>query len=51
VSADAVQLCREAHRRGMRVIVDLVVNHTSAGRPWFLSAPGAVDAPYGDWYE
>lgn len=48
---DFVQLCREAHRRGMRVIVDLVVNHTSAEHPWFRSAARALDAPYRDWYE
>ena len=34
----------------MRVIADLVVNHTSAQHPWFQSARSSPDSPYRDWY-
>ena len=40
----------EAHRRGIRVIADLVVNHTSDRHPWFQSARGAPDSPYRNYY-
>ncbi len=33
--ADLLQLAEDVHRRGMRVIVDLVINHTSDQHPWF----------------
>src|SRR6478735_6608156 len=35
---------------GMRVIVDLVVNHTSKDHPWFKAARSSRDSPYHDWY-
>src|SRR4029079_17831827 len=41
---------RTAAHRGMRVIVDLVVNHTSDEHPWFRSARSSPDSPYRDWY-
>ena len=46
---DFERLLEEAHKRDMRVIIDLVLNHTSARHPWFQSAltPGS---PYHDWY-
>jgi trehalose synthase len=47
---DVVNLVRAAHDRGMRVIVDLVVNHTSADHPWFRSALEGKDSPYRDYY-
>ena len=40
----------EAHRRGLRVIVDLVLNHTSDQHPWFQSARSSPDSPYRDYY-
>ena len=39
-----------AHERGMRVIVDLVMNHTSADHPWFQASREDPDGPYGDCY-
>ncbi len=47
---DFVRLCREAHRRGMKVIVDLVMNHTSWQHPWFLLSSSRTPGPYRDWY-
>src|SRR5690348_3028208 len=50
---DFGQLVREAHRRGMRIIVELVVNHTSDQHPWFQRArhakPGSVFRDYYVW--
>jgi len=40
----------EAHGRGLRVIADLVVNHTSDKHPWFQNARSAPDAPYRNYY-
>src|SRR5690348_14265911 len=52
---DFGQLVREAHRRGMRIIVELVVNHTSDQHPWFQRArqakPGSVFRDYYVWSE
>ncbi|MBC7929164.1 MAG: maltose alpha-D-glucosyltransferase, partial [Rubrivivax sp.] len=39
-----------AHARGIRVITDLVVNHTSDAHPWFKEASRAPDSPRRDWY-
>jgi maltose alpha-D-glucosyltransferase/alpha-amylase len=39
-----------AHRRGIRVIADLVVNHTSADHAWFQASRTEPQGPYGDWY-
>jgi len=47
---DIRRLLDEAHRRGIRVIMDLVVNHTSDQHPWFQSARSAPDSPHRDWY-
>jgi maltose alpha-D-glucosyltransferase/alpha-amylase len=40
----------QAHQRGMRVIADLVMNHTSSDHPWFQASRAEPDGPYGDWY-
>ncbi|MBM9595714.1 alpha-amylase family protein [Roseitranquillus sediminis] len=45
-----VDFSRAAADRGMKVIVDLVVNHTSTDHPWFRSACESEDSPYRDWY-
>ncbi len=47
---DFVEVIRTARDRGMRVIVDLVINHTSDRHPWFLAAKRSVDSPYRDYY-
>lgn len=47
---DFLRLMEEAHQRGIRVIVDLVLNHTSSQHPWFVSARDDVNSPYRDFY-
>ncbi len=47
---DFVELIHQAGNRGMRVIIDLVVNHTSDEHPWFQSARRDPASPYRDWY-
>lgn len=47
---DFVEFTHAARQRGMRVIVDLVVNHTSDQHPWFQSARADPRSPYRDWY-
>ena len=48
--ADFDRLLEECHRRGMKVIMDMVVNHTSIEHPWFKSALSSPDSPYRDYY-
>jgi len=38
------------HARGIRLLMDLVVNHTSDGHPWFVEAKKSKDNPYRDYY-
>jgi maltose alpha-D-glucosyltransferase / alpha-amylase len=47
---DFVDFMHEAAEYGIRVIVDLVVNHTSNQHPWFQSARSDPNSPYRDWY-
>jgi glycosidase len=46
---DFQRLMDEAHQRGIRVIVDLVINHTSTQHPWFQAARDTTST-YRDWY-
>ncbi len=46
---DFQRLVQEAHQRGMRVIIDLVMNHTSSQHPWFQSSQDP-DSQYRNWY-
>jgi glycosidase len=47
---DLVEFIRGAKDRGMRVIADFVVNHTSNQHPWFVEARKSKDNPYRDFY-
>ena len=47
---DFAELALEARERGIRIVLDLVVNHTSDQHPWFQSAISDPDSPYRDWY-
>jgi maltose alpha-D-glucosyltransferase / alpha-amylase len=47
---DFAELVHQAGNRGLRVIIDLVVNHTSNEHPWFKEACSSPDSPYRDWY-
>ncbi|WP_128545892.1 alpha-amylase family glycosyl hydrolase [Larkinella soli] len=47
---DFKRLVDEAHRRGIRVIMDFVINHTSSRHPWFQEACKSRENPYHDWY-
>lgn len=47
---DFKKFIAEAHLRGMRVITDLVLNHTSDQHPWFQAARQGQDNPYHDYY-
>ena len=47
---DFKKFVNAAHERGIRVIADLVVNHTSDQHPWFQEARRSPDSPKRDWY-
>lgn len=47
---DFKQLLDAAHARGIRIIIDLVLNHTSDQHPWFQEARRSVASPKRDWY-
>ncbi|HEY2208883.1 MAG TPA: alpha-amylase family glycosyl hydrolase, partial [Gaiellaceae bacterium] len=47
---DFREFVEQAHQRGMRVIADLVMNHTSADHPWFQESRADPAGAKGDWY-
>ena len=49
-SGDMVEFVRLAKKRGIRVLMDLVVNHTSVEHPWFQDARSNKESRYRDWY-
>jgi oligo-1,6-glucosidase len=48
--ADFDELLAGLHRRGIKLLMDLVVNHTSDEHPWFVEARKSKDNPYRDYY-
>jgi oligo-1,6-glucosidase len=48
--SDWEELLASMHRRGIKLVMDLVVNHTSDEHPWFLEARKSKDNPYRDYY-
>ncbi len=49
-NADLIRLFKEAHRRGMKVCLDLVAAHSSFEHPWFKASASADQSPTDDWY-
>ena len=47
---DFDHMLEEAHKRGIKIVMDLVVNHTSDEHPWFMESRKSKDNPYRDYY-
>ena len=47
---DFLELLESAHRKGIKILMDLVVNHTSDKHPWFIESRSSRDNPKSDWY-
>ncbi len=48
--ADLDALIQALHARGMRLVLDVVLNHTSDQHPWFIESRGSRESPKRDWY-
>ena len=48
--SDALQLIGEVHQRGMKIVFDMVMNHTSEEHPWFKESRSSRDNHKADWY-
>lgn len=49
-AGDFVEFVHQARSRGIRVLMDMVVNHTSDEHPWFQQSAADSNSPYRDWY-
>lgn len=47
---DFDELLTESHKLGIKIVMDLVINHTSSEHPWFKEAKKSIDNPYHDYY-
>lgn len=47
---DFKELLKQTHERGMKLLLDLVVNHSSDEHPWFVESRKSKDNPYRDYY-
>jgi len=47
---DFLELLEKCHERGIKVIMDMVLNHTSSEHPWFVESRSSRDNPRRDWY-
>ena len=47
---DCEHLIKEVHHRGMKIVLDMVMNHTSNKHPWFIESASSKDNPKRDWY-
>lgn len=47
---DFKQFVEEAHKRNIKVVIDMVLNHSSSRNPWFVDASTNVNSPYRDYY-
>ena len=47
---DALQLIEGVHQRGMKIVFDMVMNHTSDEHPWFRESRSSQDNPKANWY-
>lgn len=47
---DFIELLQTAHRMGLKIILDMVLNHTSDKHPWFIESRSSLDSPKRDWY-
>ena len=47
---DFNELLSEIHKRNMKIIIDLVINHTSDEHPWFIESRSSKQNPKRDWY-
>ncbi|MEI7883892.1 MAG: alpha-glucosidase [Clostridia bacterium] len=48
--ADFEQLVQSAHQAGIKIVIDMVLNHTSDEHPWFIASKSSKDNPKADWY-
>lgn len=47
---DFAELCRQAHAKGIKIILDLVAGHTSVQHPWFIDSCNNPDSPYRNYF-